>query len=114
MEINQLYKGEIYFLNKSNNADCVYFSPNKISINVQVRKPDILVLNQNYNAYWEIKRGKLASYNGLLAVKLDKIGSYQVDLNFVPKDFLFGFLISIGSFIIVLLLVIKDEFKRKD
>lgn len=98
LEINPFYKGEAFFLDKEENkAEVQYFSPNKIRITVEVKDADKLIINQNYCNSWRTNVGRLFSYNDLLAVTLDKTGSYMVKLTYVPLDFYLGVVVSLVS-----------------
>lgn len=107
--LNPDYKGEIYFLNKPNNkAEFQIFSPNKIIAKVTVFEPDTLIINQNYDKYWKSDLYTPRSYNGLLAVNLDKKGDYPVKFVYVPLSFYLG----LGVSLITLLSIIYYLRKR--
>jgi len=95
--LNPEYKGELYFLNEIdlNKASYDKFTPNKIVINAFVSKPDLLIINQNYDKYWKVDGGTLLSHKGLLAVQVDKPGRYKFTLTYVPMSFIIGLIISI-------------------
>lgn len=98
--LNSKYKGEVYFLNHHlNKAEFQYFSPNKIIVKVNLVKPDLLVINQNYDKYWNSNFTKPLSYNGLLAVNLNQKGAYIVKFVYVPISFYLGLILSIITFV---------------
>ena len=101
--LNSDYRGEIYFLNKdANKAEFKYFSPDKIVARVDVLEPDILVINQNYDKYWRSSPSKPISIKGLLAVKLEKKGTYQVTLTYHPLTFYLGLCVSMAALIFII------------
>lgn len=97
IEVNPLYRGEAFFLDKENKAQIQYFSPNKIQVTVEVKDKDRLIINQNYHESWRTNIGRLFDYNGLLSIAIDKTGSYTVKLTYVPLDFYLGLIISLIS-----------------
>lgn len=101
--LNPGYKGEIYFLNNPNNkAELQYFSPNKIIAKVSLLEPDTLIINQNYDKSWKSNLRVAKSYDGLLAIDLDKKGNYLVKFIYVPLSFYLG----LGGSLITLIFVI--------
>ncbi|RKY37093.1 MAG: hypothetical protein DRP78_01995 [Candidatus Omnitrophota bacterium] len=112
MEINPEYKGEFFFVKQKNKVECDLFSPNRMELAVEVKEPDFLVINQNFDQRWQVRAGKIHNYHGLLSVKVDKFGKYKVVLSYVPIDFWVGLSISIMSLVCLITLVIRDEIKR--
>lgn len=87
--------GELYFLNNpANQAEFQYFSPNKLIVKVDLKVPDTLIINQNYNKYWRCAIMPI-NHNNFLAFKLDKIGLYPIELNYLPLSFYAGLGISL-------------------
>jgi len=114
MELNPSYRGEFYFLTPSNKVECSYFSPCKLILDVEVREPGFLVVNQNYHPAWHSTAGKVYDYNGLLAISLKMTGRYKVVLYYVPMEFWLGAAISLLTLSCLSILFIKYEIKRKD
>lgn len=112
LEPNPEYRGEVFFLDKKNSARLEYFSPNEIRVAVMLKDADTLIINQNYHNAWRTSQGNLFDRNGLLAVALDKAGSYTVILRYVPLDFYFGMIISLVSLAVLGYLFIykKDSY----
>lgn len=100
---NPDYKREVFFLNNDNVANLKYFSPLKLLIDVDIKNPDTLIINQNYNTSWRVRPGSLLSYNGLLGVKLKNNGHYLVELNYIPLEFYIGLFISLTTLLCILL-----------
>lgn len=97
-EINPLYRGEVFFLKSDNSADFHYFSPNTLEITVRIgNAPDILIINQRYDAGWRCDWGKLTNWNGLLGIELKEPGEHSVRLKYAPIPFLLGLGISISA-----------------
>lgn len=101
IDINPGYRGELFFTdNSGNRAEFTEFSPNKIEIKTRLSSPDTLVINQNFDPSWKIRGGKITSRNGLLAIKIDQPGEYNLKLTYLPLTFFIGISISIISIII--------------
>jgi len=97
---NPKYKGEAYFLDPQNSAS-VDFHPNSMGIQVDIRTPDTLVINQNYHSGWHTNRGKLTNRDGLLALELDESGSYNIRLYYIPLSFYSGLAVSVLSIFLI-------------
>ena len=91
--LNPEYRGEAFFLEAENRA-AVTFRPNSILVEVDVQKPDVLVINQNYHRDWHTNRGECFEDKGLLAVRLDRTGSYTVRMRYVSRSFYSGLVLS--------------------
>jgi len=95
-KLNQQYKGEVFFLRDENHASFNYFSPNKLEVFAQLNiAPDILIINQRYDAGWKCDIGRLHNWHDLLAIKLESPGNYSVLLRYRPKSFFLGIGISL-------------------
>ncbi|MFQ6039253.1 MAG: hypothetical protein ACE5PV_00245 [Candidatus Poribacteria bacterium] len=93
---NPEYQGEFFFL-ESENTVTGRFRPNSIEVSVNVQKPGTLIINQNYHRDWHTNRGELFNKDGLIALRLYKIGSYTVHLRYISRSFYAGLAISILS-----------------
>lgn len=98
---NPEYKGEAHFLDSGNMVQ-VYFQPNSIIAQVRIQKPDTLIINQNYHRDWRTDKGWLFERNGLLALELDEIGTYNITLRYVSRSFFIGLSISILSLLLII------------
>ncbi|MFA5062551.1 MAG: hypothetical protein WC578_00565 [Candidatus Omnitrophota bacterium] len=112
-ESNPKYKGEFFFLDKTNEASQIYFSPNIMEFSVELKNPDTLVINQNYNSNWRTDTGILQEYGGLLAVKFSEAGKYRIRLRYIPKDFYLGLLISLFTVAVFIVFWIKNNTRDK-
>ena len=68
-----------------------------ISIAVDLKKPDILIINQNYHSDWYTDQGELFNKNGLIALRLDQTGVYQIHLRYYSRSFYLGLVITVFS-----------------
>lgn len=102
--LNNKYKGEVYFGNPENKAEVV-FRPNSIVISVNIKVPDILIINQNYSDYWKTNNGELYNYQGLLALRIKEKGLYQIKMDYYSKSFMVGSLISSITLLVLLFLI---------
>lgn len=77
------------------------FRPNSITVQVDIQKPSTLIINQNYHRGWHTNRGKLFSINGLIALQLQRTGSYTIHLRYIPLSFYTGLIVSLFSLVIL-------------
>jgi hypothetical protein len=98
---NPQYRGEAYFADSKNPAKAI-IKPNSITAQVNLPKPDTLIINQNYHRDWHTDHGKIFEKNGLIALQLDEPGSYEVTLRYISRSFFTGLIISILSLIILI------------
>jgi len=95
---NPGYKGEAHFADPANTAKAT-FRPNSIMVQVNLRKPDMLVINQNYERNWHSEHGRIFNKGGLIALRLDKPGVYDITLRYFFRSFFVGLFLSIVSLI---------------
>jgi len=107
---NLNYKGEAFFLFPENKVEWFSVKMNVIKLKVNVKKPDRLIINQNYSKYLKIAEGKIEDYDGRISILLDKLGSYMVEIHVMPLNFYVGCFISMMSLSIFIWLLFK---KRK-
>ncbi len=101
---NPEYRGEAYFVTEAgasgerlSSVAAPTFRPNSMTVEVTVRKPGILVINQNYHAAWRTDRGELFDRKGLIALRLRETGSYTIHLRYLPRSFVAGLAVSVLS-----------------
>ncbi|MGD8238387.1 MAG: hypothetical protein PVH68_07545 [Armatimonadota bacterium] len=97
---NPQYRGEAFFPGAAEPSPEIgrcAFGPNSITVRVTVRRPSILVINQNYHAAWRTNRGQLFDKDGLIGVRLRETGSYAVELRYLPRSFVVGLAVSVLS-----------------
>ena len=97
---NPQYRGEAYFVDSKNPVKAI-IKPNTIIAQVNLPKPDTLIINQNYHKDWHTDHGKIFEKDGLIALQLEEAGSYKVTMRYIPRIFFIGLIISILSLIIV-------------
>ncbi len=109
---NKNYRGEYYLEKNTGQVNLIYWSPNKIIFNVDLKKDDRLIVNQNYDSGWKAivdnKNYKRAnSSNGLLSLNLEKQNK-SITIYYLPDSFLIGAAVSLIS-IITLLFFLRQE-----
>jgi hypothetical protein len=110
---NPDYRGEVYFLDPVNKAEFICFTPNLIEIAVDVTSPDRLIINQNYDRYWNTDSGLLGSYKGLLSLDLQKRGSYIIKMHYFHKGVFSGLLISVLTILCLAGYLISKNLSKK-
>lgn len=98
---NFKYRGEAYFVDSKNLAKAT-FRPNSIIVQVNVLKPDTLIVNQNYHRDWHTDHGKIFEKDGLISLRLNKAGSYKVTMRYISRSFFIGLVVSLISLIILI------------
>lgn len=97
------YKGEVYLINSKGKASYVYWSPNKLIVNVNATSEGYVVINQNYEKGWKTNNNrKVESFNGLISAKVypeDK----QITFHYLPWSFVAGVIISLIIWIVIFL-----------
>jgi len=118
---NPHYRGEVFFLDDVNQAELVYFSPNKILVKATVYRPGLLLINQNYDKNWHTNVGHLEPYKlkeglrenklnkGLLAVRIANKGDFLVQLSYSVPAFYIGLAISCATFVVLVVLLIRNR-----
>ena len=92
------YKGEYYFNNPANaGIELIKRTANKISLKVETKEDNLLLINQNYHKAWKSKEGyEIISKDSLVAVKIPQ-GEHTVNLYVFQNKILIGLLLfSIG------------------
>ena len=77
------------------------FRPNSITVEVDLQRPGILVINQNYHRDWHANRGELFGSDGLIALRLRETGVYTIHMRYIPRSFYAGLIISIFSLLVL-------------
>jgi hypothetical protein len=81
----------------------VSWSPNRISVAVELKQPAVLIINENWNEHWKANKGRLVKFGnkysrdengGTLAVELPA-GAYTVQLYYRPISFVVGAAVSV-------------------
>jgi len=91
---NPLYRGETHALPKQNRAWLVVHQPAHLVVAADIKRPGVIVINQNYSRWWRSNCGEVVEWQGLLAVRVGKEGTPTVVLRYLPWDFLGGLAIS--------------------
>lgn len=106
------YRGEYYFLQTENQVSLLEFSPQRLKFELSVKRPDILVINQNYDRYWRSSRGEVVEVDGLLALRLTESGEYEVSLVYLPSWLYLGLAISTLSITVLTALIWRRRRRR--
>src|SRR3989344_750638 len=98
------YRGEYYLLENNGKINREFWSPNKLIFNLQLKKDDFLIINQNYDPGWKVKinskNSSIINKDGLLSVKIPK-GRFLITLYYLPAFFIIGFILSLISFLLI-------------
>ena len=105
---NPDYLGEAYLVN-GDSAGISYFSPNKVTVNINTDEPTILVLNQNYHPGWKVQdSGNAEDYNGLISTSVSP-SDKQVTFYYYSSSFKLGLTITILTLIIGFILFFRFD-----
>lgn len=86
------YRGEVYLQNERGRAAYTRWSPNRLTVEVEVWQPDFLVVNQNYDPGWKVTGAAsdaVESVGGLLGVRVIPTDK-EVEIYYLPNSFLLG------------------------
>jgi hypothetical protein len=96
------YRGEFYLLGGSGTVTVRSFTPNKITLSVNVQDSDYLIVNQNYDSGWKTPGRVILNNDGLLAVEVSPAdGGRDVVLYYSPTSFKVGLVVSVFSLVAV-------------
>lgn len=110
-KLNAGFIGAAYIAETNQTFDFVYFSPNKVKINLdaaEINGTATLVVNQNYYKGWKASNENIKSYNGLLAAEITS-DDKDIEFSYSPKSFLIGAIISIAALLLSLLIFFKPK-----
>jgi hypothetical protein len=72
----------------------VRWSPNRIELDVDLRRPATVLVNQNFGPGWRVTGGTVANEGGLLAARVPE-GHHRVAFRYLPRSVLVGGAISL-------------------
>jgi len=106
------YKGEQYLLG-AGQLRLVQWTPNRLSYDVTVSQPTIMVVNQNYDRSWCVTEGngEVFSHGGLLAVRIPA-GEQRITLGYRDRAFAIGAAVTIATLLIASLAVARETGSR--
>ncbi|MFH1061631.1 MAG: hypothetical protein V1747_01935 [Candidatus Omnitrophota bacterium] len=110
---NPAYKGEAFFIDSFNHVTGCSILPRKIIVHVDVKKPGIVVVNQNFDKNWKSNAGVVENFKGLLSLRIEQTGKQTVSFYLVPVLFYAGVVISAVSLIGCLNLLVWPWVVRK-
>ncbi|MBN1384654.1 MAG: hypothetical protein JW983_07240 [Elusimicrobia bacterium] len=107
-----LYKGEWYLKDSKDTDYCKLrkFTNNAFWIDIKTKKPDTLVINQNYFCGWKVKGipdSKVEFYNGRITVQVPP-GEHKLKIYYLPRTVILGFLITSATVILCILFFIRQ------
>lgn len=89
------YRGEFYLLEGKGEVSLSYWSPNKITLDLDMDNTDTLVINQNYDKGWKTYSSlSIKPTKGLLSLQVTP-SVKKITLFYFPYSFLVGMLFSI-------------------
>jgi hypothetical protein len=95
----ETFKGDAYYPELNKTAEIISFSPNKLTIKVNVNNPALLVINQNYLPGWKAKDKQVSSYNGLIAAEVTE-NDKEINFYYLPNSFIVGLIVSILTLVL--------------
>jgi hypothetical protein len=72
----------------------VHWSPNRIDLDADLRRPATVIVNQNFGPGWRATGGTIANEGGLLAVRVPQ-GQHRLTFRYLPRSVLIGGAISL-------------------
>jgi hypothetical protein len=91
------YRGEVWLEKGAGTVDTLYWSPNRVTYELKIKGPDVLLVNQRYDPGWRATDGrKVSSRRGIIAVKVGPSDT-EVTLFYRPPFFLAGLLVSVAG-----------------
>ena len=85
---NPRYRGEAYLLDGEGTVGAEV-TPNRVRIRYEAARPATVVVNQNFDRYWQASVGQPHSHGGLLAIRVPG-GAGEIDLWYSPTPFHVG------------------------
>jgi len=108
--LNPDYRGEAWF-GETRNRCLARFEPTRIRLDIDLKAPDTLTINQNFDTGWRTDRGTLIEEDGLLALRLKPAGRYGVTLRYSSRAFTRGLVVSLcGGVLLVGFLGLRMRF----
>ena len=98
---NPGYRGEYFLANNFGKINQTVFTPEKIEFNLDMFKPDTLVINQNYFPGWRSSFGKVINHQGLIGVEINKRVP-KVSVYYLPNSFITGSIITFSFLLIII------------
>ena len=119
---NPRYRGEAWTLSGQGRVTSVKIRPNTIDLEVVLKRPDVVVINQSYLEGFSASQGTVRSValpeqgaagrSGLLGVTLRSPGRHQIQLKYRPAGILGG-LIASGVALLVWLVLVLWLWRRR-
>ncbi len=106
---NPAYRGEAYLESSRRPVGIKEFTPTSLLLSVEALRGDTLVVNQNYYPGWRSTAGEVFAHGGLLAVRLDRPGSYPVRFSYLPATFFLGLTVSVLTALGIFIWAVKKK-----
>ncbi|MFC1889534.1 hypothetical protein ACFL4G_07235 [Thermodesulfobacteriota bacterium] len=118
MKMNEAYRGEVWFEGPGSKASLVEVTPNRILVDVSLKSPARLILNQMYDSHFRASDGKVVDAGGLLGVDCDRAGRYRITLTLRRWDLIsamgFSGLMFMGGLVWMMMPISRFGRKIKD
>lgn len=97
------------------------WTPNRLSFDVSITRPAVLVVNENWNEHWKTTAGSVAKLGpkwpadqdgGQLAVSLPA-GTYPFSVYYRPRSFVVGIVLTFGAVLLALILIVLRRRQRR-
>lgn len=106
------YRGEFYLDQPDGEITQDYFSPNELKFTISLKKPNVLMINQNYHPGWkaEINSQKIetSETDGLISVLLPQ-GDYRLKVYYLPETFLIGLMFSLSFIVLSAVIIFQNK-----
>lgn len=74
----------------------VEWSPNRVVVDVALKRPGTVIVNQNWNEHWRVDGARKIKHAGLLAAEVPA-GTHRIEFRYLPRPFLVGLAITVAS-----------------
>src|SRR3989344_1832697 len=108
--LNKDFLPRTYILENLKEADIIYYSPNRINLEISMDKSGTLILSEVYYPGWKAydngKQTKISKANyAFRSIYLDK-GEHKIEFVYKPKPFIIGMYITLFAFLTLIILII--------
>ncbi|MCZ7586175.1 MAG: hypothetical protein M5R36_24215 [Deltaproteobacteria bacterium] len=110
---NPDFRGMAYFESGEGDARLDLVFGNHMTVTGNARKPGTLVINQNYYDGWSAEGRPVVDAGGLIGVRIEKAGPFEVRLRFRSSAFRLGAAISILSFVLLAWFGVRSRRARR-
>jgi hypothetical protein len=90
----------------------VRWSPNRIDLEVDLRRPSTVIVNQNFGPGWRVTGGTILSQDGLLAANVPA-GRHEVAFRYLPTSVVVGGVVTAVSALAAAVFVVMVRRRRR-